>query len=167
MNSTFPRASLFRRCLAMTYDLLVILTLSMCLVGVNLIVVYLLDSYQILDLSSYEDHSAFLNTQWWFGLEIILGVWLFYAWFWYDGGQTIGMRPWRLKVLSTNDEPLTFKRAFLRAVFSCFGLGNLLMLFPYKDKLSLQDRLTNTEMVILTKEANKYLYIKGMEYKDD
>jgi ribosomal protein L31E len=32
-----------------------------------------------------------------------------------------------------------------------------------KTKLSLQDRLTNTEMVVLTKEANRQVYLRGIE----
>jgi hypothetical protein len=35
------------------------------------------------------------------------------------------------------------------------GLGSIIVLFDRKNKLSLQDRLTNTEVVVLSLEANR------------
>ena len=42
-----------------------------------------------------------------------------------------------------------------RLLPTLLGLGNLTVLFDRKKKLSLQDRITNTEVVVLSLEANK------------
>lgn len=163
MSDSFPRAGFFKRIFVIVYDLLAVIALSMLLMVVNLIVLNLVEGWGWVDISGYLDHSAYLNDQWWVKLEVLLMVWFFYAWFWYDGGQTIGMRAWRLKVRSTTDAPLTLKRAALRALYAGFGLGNLLVLFTPKTRLALQDKLTDTEVIVLTKAANKQVYLRGIE----
>lgn len=157
------RAGFFKRIAAIIYDFLVVVALAMLVTILNLLLVNGLVSFELLTLGEGVEPSAFLNKQWWFQLELLLSVWLFYAWFWYDGGQTIGMRAWRLKVESDNNSPLTLKRTALRALFALLGLGNLLVIFTPKKKLSLQDKLTQTRVVVLSKEDNKRVYLKGIE----
>ncbi|MEP1383426.1 MAG: RDD family protein, partial [Paraglaciecola sp.] len=88
---------------------------------------------------------------------------IFFLWFWRNGGQTIGMRAWRLRLFSTNDKPFGYGRALLRLICSLGGLGTLLVLFDVKSKLSLQDRLTNTEILVLSKEANHHASWKNIQ----
>lgn len=76
------------------------------------------------------------------------------------------MRSWRLKLQSADGQPLTFARCVLRALYAIGGLGNLLVLFTPNTKLALQDKLTGTEVVVLTKEANKRVYLRGVEDPD-
>jgi len=45
---------------------------------------------------------------------------------------------------------------FIRLIASLGGLGTLLVLFDFKNKQSLQDRLAKTEVLKLTKEANDH-----------
>ena len=163
MSEIFPRAGFVKRLAVIVYDLLAVIALAMLLSLINLGVLFTLESFELFTLTGYQDHSAYLNQQWWYKVETIAVIWGFYAWFWHDGGQTLGMRAWRVKIQSTNDEPVSFIRAAKRALFALFGLGNLLVLIMPKTKLSLQDRLTNTEMVVLTKEANKQVYLRGIE----
>jgi len=80
----------------------------------------------------------------------------FFLWFWRRGGQTLGMRAWRLRIYSTVEEPMTWPRLLIRLVASLGGLGTLLVLFDFKHKQSLQDRLAKTEVLKLTKEANDH-----------
>ena len=157
------RAGFFKRLAAMIYDWLAVIALAMLVTILNLALVHLLSKYGVLDLAGYPDPSAYLNDQIWFQLELALWVWLFYAWFWHDGGQTIGMRAWRLKLQRIDGKPIELKRAMLRALYSVLGLGNLLVLFTPKTKLSLQDKLTKTEMIVLSKEQNKQIYLRGIE----
>ena len=157
------RAGFFKRLAAMVYDWLAVIALAMLVTIVNLIVVHQLSKYGVIDMTGYTDPSAYLNGQIWFQIELVLWVWLFYAWFWHDGGQTIGMRAWRLKLQRVDGKPLELKRAMLRALYSVFGLGNLLVLFTPKTKLAVQDKLTQTEMIVLTKEQNKQIYLRGIE----
>ena len=163
--TSYPRAGFFKRIAAIVYDFLVVVTLAMLVTAINLAGVHILGSYDLLALNGVEP-SQFLNGQWWFQLELIMAVWMFYAWFWYDGGQTIGMRAWRLKVESDSEDTLTLKRTMLRALYALFGLGNIWVLFTRKNKQALQDKLTQTKVVVLTKGANKQVYLRGIEGKD-
>ncbi|MDA8621307.1 RDD family protein [Psychrosphaera sp.] len=160
---TNNRASFFKRLAAMVYDWLAVIALSMLVTIVNLVMVSYGADYGLFDLSNYSDPSEYLNAQTWFQIELLLWVWFFYAWFWHDGGQTIGMRAWRLKLQRLDGKPLELSRSFKRAAFSLLGLGNVLVLIGFKEKLSLQDRLTKTEMIVLTKEQNKQIYLRGVE----
>ncbi len=38
----------------------------------------------------------------------------FYAWFWTHGGQTLGMRSWKIKLISETNEPIGLWHALLR-----------------------------------------------------
>lgn len=80
----------------------------------------------------------------------------FFVGFWKRAGQTVGMRAWRLRVVSDQGGPLSLKSALLRFAASipavaCFGLGVLWALFD-KDKKTLQDRVANTRVIVLPKE---------------
>lgn len=163
--TSYPRAGFFKRIAAIVYDFLVVVTLAMLVTAINLMLVHLLTSYELLALNGMEP-SQYLNAQWWFQLELVMAIWLFYAWFWYDGGQTIGMRAWRLKVESDSEDPLTLKRTMLRALYALFGLGNLWVFFTWNNKQALQDKLTKTRVVVLSKDANKQVYLRGVEGKD-
>ena len=163
MSEHFPRAGFFKRVCVIVYDLLAVIAVAMLVTLINLLLLNLVEGWGWVAMTGYADHSAYLNDQWWFKVEMGLVIWFFYAWFWYDGGQTIGMRAWRLRVQSTSAEKLTLTRAALRALYALLGLGNLLVLFTPKTRLALQDKLTNTEVVVLSKEANKRIYLRGVE----
>jgi len=79
----------------------------------------------------------------------------FYSWFWKRGGQTLGMRAWRIKVVNTDASVLSWKVCLLRFVLgvALFGITYLTMFFN-KSSDALHDRLSKTR-VILLKKANK------------
>lgn len=77
-------------------------------------------------------------------------------WFWAKGGQTIGMRAWRMRIFSTTDEPMTMGRLWLRLICAFGGLGTLLVIFMPKQKQSLQDIVAKTEILVLTQAANDH-----------
>ncbi len=79
----------------------------------------------------------------------------FFAWFWSHGGQTLGMRAWRIRLQNRNPGPVTLWQLMLRflvAILSWlpFGLGFLWSLFD-QEKLSWHDRYSMTELVVLPK----------------
>ena len=51
---------------------------------------------------------------------------------------------------------MTWPRLFIRLIASLGGSRHLLVLFDFKNKQSLQDRLAKTEVLKLTKEANDH-----------
>lgn len=93
----------------------------------------------------------------WFQGLVLLVCAIFYAGFWCRGGQTLGMRSWRLRVEKTNGSPLDPATAALRffaALLSVLpaGLG-LLWILVDRERRAWHDRLTGTRVVLLSKEA--------------
>jgi len=151
----------------MVYDILVAVAVGMCAAMVMLLAMLLLVENNVLNNQGYEHFSDLIQHS--FSYQLILQVWVtlwvlgFFLWFWRNGGQTIGMRAWRLRLFSTNGQPFGYKRAFLRLLFSLGGLGTLLVLFDHKSKQSLQDRMANTEILMLSKEDNHHTSWKGLQ----
>ena len=65
------------------------------------------------------------------------------------------MRAWRLRVQNYDGSLISKVTAVKRLIPTILGLGSLLVIVDRKNKLSLQDRLTNTEVVVLSVEANR------------
>jgi len=58
----------------------------------------------------------------------------FYGWFWTHGGQTLGMKTWKMKLQQYNGHPVTWTLAFIRFMtaiisWSAVGLGFFWSLF--------------------------------------
>lgn len=91
---------------------------------------------------------------WLYLAYLLLVIYIFVAWSWVKGGQTIGMRSWRIKVVNDDSTAMTWfssLKRFLAAILSwlTFGLGYLLILrTPYR---SLHDRLSKTHLVYIPK----------------
>lgn len=80
----------------------------------------------------------------------------FYGWFWTHGGQTLGMRAWRLKLVDLDGTPVGWRSSLVRvaggylsALF--FGLGFLWMLVD-PTRQTWHDRLSGTRLVILSRD---------------
>ena len=81
---------------------------------------------------------------------------LFFGWFWTHGGQTLGMRAWRLKLLDRQGAPVGWRQALIRygaawLSLLVFGLGYLWILVD-RDRLGWHDRLSQTRLVMLRKD---------------
>ena len=64
---------------------------------------------------------------------------LYFAWFWVHGGQTLGMKTWQIGLQSNTQETISWKISairFVSAIFSwgVFGLGFLWALFDKKKR---------------------------------
>ena len=155
----FPRAGFMRRLAAMVYDALVAVAVGM-VAALFLLVIFTICHTNGLIGQQYEHFSDFMqaSTIYTTILQIWVGAWVlgFFMWFWAKGGQTIGMRAWRMRIFSTVEAPMTFGRLCLRLVSALGGLGTLLVLIDFKHKQSLQDRLAKTEILVLTKDANDH-----------
>lgn len=89
-------------------------------------------------------------------VNLLLVTVLFYAGFWTHGGQTLGMRAWRLKLVNSSDGPVSWKQAlgrFAAAIPSIgiFGLGLLWMLLD-PERRALHDHLSGTRLVLIPKK---------------
>ena len=87
------------------------------------------------------------------GLVLVIGG--YYVINWLRSGQTLGMRAWRLRVVTVSGQPPALKAAALRAVFGAFawapvGLG-VLWMYVDPDHLALHDRLSKTRVIHLAR----------------
>lgn len=158
MYADAPRAGLIRRLAAMMYDWLILAALWMAAMALALLLVALLNSIGIISLANYTDHADFIaQHKIWFQLYSVMWFFWFYLYFWCRGGQTLGMRAWRLLLIQQNGKAISFKQSLLRAVTALWGLGNLWLWLRWGKGLALQDQLTGTQVIVLSKEQSKLL----------
>lgn len=153
------RSGFRRRLGSYVYDVLLSIAVYMAAGAISFIVFLALFSQGVIDNQGY-DHAIDLQKESLLYSSIIYlwnicWVCFFFVYFWTKSGQTIGMRAWRLKVQNTDGSLISKTTALLRLPVTLLGLGNLTVIFDRKNKLSLQDRLTKTEVVILSLEENK------------
>ncbi|MCW8943301.1 MAG: RDD family protein [Sedimenticola sp.] len=83
---------------------------------------------------------------------------LFFLLFWIKGGQTLGMRSWRLRVIRADGAPLQWPDALKRLCYSLLswlpmGLGYLWIIFD-RNNLAWHDHLSGTRLVMLSKKTS-------------
>lgn len=155
--SSYPSAGLFKRLASMVYDLLI-------LVAIWLLIGFLyMKLYGVVTGMPADTENSAYRAQLPFTLFplMLAGTFVFYSWFWTHGGQTLGMRAWRLQVVDAHldGRPLRLLQClsrFLMALISLstFGLGYLWVLVsPSGD--SWHDSLSGTRTLLLPKEENK------------
>ncbi|WP_189637757.1 RDD family protein [Thalassotalea sp. HSM 43] len=159
MSKPFPRAGFRRRLGSYIYDFLMAVAVYM-LAGFIVSVPYLyLFDQGIIDSQGYAHAIDLLNSHWFYvtlnEAWKLFWVGFFFVYFWAKAGQTIGMRAWRLLVQHQDGSPINKATGCKRLLFTLLGLGNFWVLFDRKNKLSLQDRMTDTEVVVLSVEANR------------
>lgn len=98
----------------------------------------------------FNQGEAYSATQYLFPLYLLFVSFIFYGWFWTHGGQTLGMKTWKIKIQTFNQQPITWKHAFKRflmALFSSvfFGLGFLWKLVD-KHQYTWHDRFSKTSL---------------------
>jgi uncharacterized RDD family membrane protein YckC len=155
-SNKFPRAGLFRRLGALIYDSLVVTAIAMVAVALATGAVMLLNLLGWLSMEGYLDTADYLGKQAWFSFYLAISICSFYVWFWTHGGQTIGMRAWRLRVQNDDGSAITVMQALIRLFSAAMGLGNLLIVIDRKNKQALQDLMADCEVVVLSKEANQF-----------
>lgn len=144
-----PATLLLWRLLALLYDLFPALALWM-LVGTVFTVAYTLSGH-----GERENIPAFSALQWllWLCCWIITGLYATLSW--RRGGQTLGMRPWRLQVTTPDGTPPTRRQLWLRYSVGTVSLllGGLGLWWALIDRqrLSWHDRASGTRMRRLPK----------------
>lgn len=160
-NTNLQRAGFLRRLAAMVYDALVTVAVGMlAAIVITALLTIALES-GLLSKQGYQHVSDLIQHSLVYALviQIWVAIWVlsFFLWFWKNGGQTLGMRAWRLRLYSQKENTqIGYWSLVLRLIFSFGGLGTLLVLFDVKHKLALQDRVAGTQMLVLTKEQNHH-----------
>jgi uncharacterized RDD family membrane protein YckC len=97
------------------------------------------------------DHRVPAGTHWYQAYLLAVGF-AFYAWFWTHGGQTLGMRSWRLRVESIDGSPVGWPQAVLRyplAVMAWASVAGILACAVTRDRQALHDWASGTRTVVL------------------
>jgi uncharacterized RDD family membrane protein YckC len=134
-------AGLFRRLVAALYDWLLVIALMM-VASVPLV-------------APTDEAITPGNSLYRFALVVLTTA--FFTGFWTRGGQTLGMRAWRLRLVTADGSKVSFARALLRFACACVsampcGLGFIWMLFD-REQLSWHDRWSGTRIQLLPKNA--------------
>jgi uncharacterized RDD family membrane protein YckC len=80
---------------------------------------------------------------------------MFYAWFWTHGGQTLGMKTWRVRVETLDGKAISYQQTLIRATVAILsagllGLGFLWSLFD-KEKRTWHDMVSKSRLVAVIK----------------
>jgi uncharacterized RDD family membrane protein YckC len=94
-------------------------------------------------------------------LVLVLSAFLFFGWFWTHGGQTLGMRAWRLRTLKSDGSPMSWPASMARFAaallsIACFGLGIVWIVID-PERLAWHDRLSRTRVVVEPKKVKSKL----------
>jgi uncharacterized RDD family membrane protein YckC len=108
-------AGLFRRLAALAYD---------CLLLLSLLLVATLLALPLTGGQAVRPHNPYFQTY------LFLIGFFYFAWHWVRSGQTLGMRAWRIRVVSLDGGPVGWWQALLRfmvglASLAVVGLGLL------------------------------------------
>ncbi len=128
---------LFRRLAIIVYDSLLLLALLFLATAIML---------------PFNNGEAYASGQYLFPIYLLMVSFIFYGWFWTHGGQTLGMKAWKIKIQTINKQPITWKHAFKRflmAIFSWlfFGLGFVWQLID-KQSYTWHDHFSKTGLFL-------------------
>jgi uncharacterized RDD family membrane protein YckC len=99
---------------------------------------------------------AIVGNVWLLRLYLLLTVFTYYAYFWKKSGQTLGMRVWKIRIVTESGSNPGWAVSYPRLLFAllsllCFGLGYLWRLFtPY----TWHDRLSHTRIINISSLAS-------------
>ncbi|WP_434356903.1 RDD family protein [Parasalinivibrio latis] len=154
INTIEKGAGFFRRLGAFIYDGLVVVALLMLAGALGVGFGATLIELGLVSMTGYVDISDFMTSHpvasqifTFYMAAVLLG---FFVFFWCRGGQTLGMRAWRLRVQNSDGSNITIMQALIRLSTACLGLGNLLVIFDPKNK-AFQDHFAKCEVIVLPK----------------
>ena len=146
MSTRSDTPSLLRRLAAIVYD-------TLLLIGVLFLATALALVMTIVWLGSERviEHNPLVGNPLFSGYLVAISF-LFFGWFWTHGGQTLGMKAWKMRVVDNDNRSLDWSDAgkrFAAAGLSWATLG-LGFLWQYldRDRLTWHDRLSGTRLML-------------------
>lgn len=143
-----PCAGLIRRLIALVYDAFLMFAIVLAYAGLVLAIRVLISGVE----AATQPFSGLAAAPYLFGMW--LGPALFYCICWRRSGQTLGMKTWRLKLVTTDGKTPSWLQCLRRCVYAhvsliVAGLGYLWCLFG--DKNCWHDLWSDTRIVVLPK----------------
>lgn len=144
--------SLGRRLMAIVYDTLIVMALvllsALLIEGLMVFVGVSANPSHGLNEPQYSQSP-------WYLLSLLLVVYLYFVGLWHWQGQTVGMRAWRMRLVSNTGGRIKLSQCSLRFLvaalsFACLGLGHVWQLWQAKQQ-SLPDLWSNTQLLWLKK----------------
>ncbi len=94
---------------------------------------------------------AFRSDQVFYFIYLLTVSFLFFAWFWTHGGQTLGMRAWHIKVSNHSGNAVSWLQSLVRFIaailsWATFGLGFVWIVFDTSNN-SWHDIASQTQLV--------------------
>ncbi|HHA18540.1 MAG: RDD family protein [Gammaproteobacteria bacterium] len=134
-SETYCRPSIFRHLIIIIYDSLLLMSVLL-LAG-------------LIAVASNSGEAISQGNP--FFISYLFGVsFIFYGWFWTHGGQTLGMRSWKVRIITIDGSDLTWQRAFIRftiTLISWLPLGiGFWWQYLAKDRLSWADKMSDTQL---------------------
>jgi uncharacterized RDD family membrane protein YckC len=147
MPTSQPPPGFLRRLAAIVYDFLLLLAVWFIAFSLATLATKLVTGSDTIS----SEKLAFVY------LELV--TFLFFGWFWTHGGQTLGMRAWRLRLVTRDGQPIRWNHAIVRYAYAqlswlAFGLGFIWILFD-KQKHAWHDDLSKTYMRLVEKPKKK------------
>ncbi|MBO0614919.1 MAG: hypothetical protein RL122_1326 [Pseudomonadota bacterium] len=138
-NKTAEPATLLRRLGAIIYDTV--------LAGFSVVIIAAIPAYAFTALTGAKVPDVIMI------LVYAAMTYGFFGWFWTHGGQTLGMRAWKVRVVTEAGQALNWQQARSRfgwAILSwaALGVGFLISLFD-PNRLTWHDRFSHTRLVRL------------------
>ncbi len=150
--SQYKPANLFKRLAAMTYDFLLLAGLSFGYGAFGLLArtLFFPASVSAVASNSFEPPGIIFKLGWFF----LIGV--FFVFFWHRGGQTLGMRSWRIRVINKDGTNISVLQGIIRCCIAPLslllgGIGYFWCLFD-KDGQTIHDKLSKSVVIQLEKE---------------
>jgi uncharacterized RDD family membrane protein YckC len=130
-----PKPSFFRYLAIIFYDALLLLAVLF---------------FATLLILPFNAGIAFSPEQFLYPAYLVLVSFLYYGWFWTHGGQTLGLKAWKARVVSSQSQPITWRQALCRYVSAiiswvCLGFGFWWVLID-KQRRSWHDLASKTEL---------------------
>ncbi len=137
-NNQVEPASLFRRLAAMVYD------------GFLLAALWFLATGVLVALNGGNALTPLQGQLILFPTTALLTAG-FYTWFWTHGGQTLGMKTWKIRLVTSEGKAITRRQALTRILASipsiaCLGIGYIWVLLDRK-RSTWHDHLSHTRVV--------------------
>lgn len=105
----------------------------------------------------FNDGEAFTSSQFLFPIYILFISFLYYGWCWTHGGQTLGMKTWKIRLQTLDYQPITWSIAFKRFLlaFVSWGFVGLGFLWKFFDKkrFTWHDHLSKTSLFFDHKQS--------------